>query len=443
MLIQHRTKNQLSVLLIALMATVAAACAKKDVVRLPGERIPVLSLETDLAADAGLENVPVTLPRPWTNQNWSQAGGNSESLMHHLDLNDNLNKVWTIQIGRGSVYYERMTMPPIVHNGVVYTLDTQGRVAAISAGSGTLLWRRQVINPNEPSDVAYGGGLAFGDGRIYLTSGYGFMAALDANNGQEIWRYDVGIPMRSKPSFGNGRVYAMTDDNQLLALDATDGSFLWDYVGIVENAGVLGSAAPTLYNDTLIVGFSSGELIAFRSENGQVLWQDSLGLTSSISAISTLNDIDGNPVVHDGRVYAISHSGRMVSIDLRTGERVWEKNVGSLYTPWVAGNYIFVLSTDNELAAMTARDGRIKWVTQLQRFEDPEDRSGVIRWSGPVLGGDRLVAVSSHGYAVSISPYTGEILSALELEEDTVLPPVIANKTLYLLNEDGELSAWR
>lgn len=428
---------------VTLLSIGLVACAKKEAVRIPGERIAVLSLETDLAADDALKDVSIMLPQPWVNKNWTQSGGNAESLMQHLALADLPKQVWSKSIGKGFDYYERMTSSPIVHDGTVYTVDILGRVSAFSGGNGDLKWRSQVKKEGERSEVAYGGGLAFGDGRIYVTSGYGFIAALDATNGKELWRYDAGIPMRSKPSFAEGRVFAMTDDNQLVALSAADGEFIWDYVGIVENAGILGSAAPTVYNETVIVGFSSGELIAFRAENGQVLWQDTLGRTGSLSAISTINDIDGNAVVSNGRVFALSHSGRMVSIDLRTGERVWENNIGSIHTPWVAGDYIFVLSVDNELAALNATDGRVKWVTRLQRFEDPEDRSGVIRWSGPVLAGDRLIVVSSHGYILTVSPYTGTFLSIRELDEGTVLPPIIANKTMYLLDNDGDLSAWR
>jgi outer membrane protein assembly factor BamB len=156
-----------------------------------------------------------------------------------------------------------------------------------------------------------------------------------------------------------------------------------------------------------------------------------------------LNDIDGNPVVDRGRVYAMNHAGRMVSIDIRSGERVWESNIGGIYTPWIAGNYIFIVTSEAQIAALSLRDGRVRWVTELQRFEDPIDRQGLIRWAGPILAGDRLVIVSSHGYLLSVSPYTGEILSGEEISGGSVIPPIVANQTIYILTSRGQLIAYR
>jgi outer membrane protein assembly factor BamB len=428
---------------VFLVLSVLGACTKKAVVKIPGERISVLTYEKELEADKSLDTVEITLPAPVVNKNWSQSGGNTTNVMQHLAVNDSMSPVWSVKIGKTTGSYQRLVGEPIIQDGVVYTIDSRAEVAAFNANNGAKKWATRLRHETELSKVEYGGALTFGDGKIYATTGTGFIAAIDAATGSEVWRYSIGIPMRSKPTYADGRVFALSDDNLLVALDAKTGGFLWDYVGIVETAAILGSAAPAVVGDTVIVAFSSGELIAFRASNGQVAWQDSLGKTGRLSALATLNDIDGNPVIYEGRVYAISHSGRMVSIDIRTGERVWENNVGGIHTPWMAGGYMFVMSTTGEIAALTARDGRVKWVSQLQRFEEPEDRKGLIRWTGPVLIGDRLIVVSSHGYILSISPYTGEALGGRKMDGGSVIPPVVANKTLYILEDSGRLTAWR
>ena len=90
---------------------------------------------------------------------------------------------------------------------------------------------------------------------------------------------------------------------------------------------------------------------------------------------------------------------------------------------------------------MSQRDGRIRWIQQLPRFEDEEDRDGPITWSGPVLAGDRLILASSLGEAVSLSPYTGEVLGRVELPDGVYLPPIVANETLYVLTDSADLVA--
>jgi outer membrane protein assembly factor BamB len=204
----------------------------------------------------------------------------------------------------------------------------------------------------------------------------------------------------------------------------------------------LGGASPAGAGEVVIAPYTSGELFALRVENGRAAWTDSLASTRNVNAVSGLANIRGRPVIDHGRVFAVSHSGRLASIDLRSGDRVWEQQIASSHSPWVAGDYVFVLANDNELVCLTHKEGKVRWVRPLQRYEDEKAKSDPILWAGPVLGGNRLIALSSLGEAVSVSPYTGEVIGNQSMSS-SYLGPVIANNTLYLLTDSGNLSAYR
>ena len=180
-----------------------------------------------------------------------------------------------------------------------------------------------------------------------------------------------------------------------------------------------------------------------RVENGRILWTDTLNRQGRLTAMASLRDIDGHPVIYDGNVYLISHSGRMVAVNLRSGVRLWEQSVGSADTPWVAGEFIYVVTTESEVICMTRREGRIIWITQLERFSDPDLRKEPVQWHGPALAGDRVIVTSSHGYALTLSPYTGEVTGGIDLPDDSSMGPIVSNATLYFLVEDGEIVAMR
>ena len=249
--------------------------------------------------------------------------------------------------------------------------------------------------------------------------------------------------MRAAPTAAAGRVFAVTKDNQLLALDATTGAVLWSHTGTVETAGLIGGASPAVDGDIVVAPYSSGEIFALRVENGRVLWSDSLAAIRRVDAVSALADIRGRPVIDRGRVYAISHSGRMVAIDLPTGRRVWEAELGGVEQPWVVGDFIYVLTTDAHVVSLTAIDGRIRWVTSIGLFKDPQDRDGRINWSGPVLAGDRLIVAGDHGEALAVSPYTGEILGQETMPGGVSVAPAVADATLYFLTDKASLVAFR
>jgi hypothetical protein len=305
------------------------------------------------------------------------------------------------------------------------------------------LWRAQVRGPNAPESSLFGGGVAYDNGRIYATNGAGDASALDAKTGAVLWTVRPGAPLRGAPTVANGNVYVITQDNQLFALDPADGKVRWTGSGAVEIAGLLGASSPAAAQGTVVAGFSSGELNAYRYENGQNLWQDALARTSISTSVTSLSDIDADPVIDSGRVYAVGQGGRMVAIELITGQRVWEINVAGIATPWVAGDWIFVVTDQAQLLALSRADGHIRWMTQLQRYRDVKDKKGRIDWVGPVLAGDRLIVVNSAGQIVSVSPTDGAVRGTQETRLPISIPPVVANSTLYILHDNGQLSAWR
>lgn len=407
------------------------------------ERIPVLGFEQQLDANPDLQNIPVSLPRPYRNRDYPQSGGTAANLTYHLWLPDRLNRAWRTNVGRGSDLIARQIMPPVVLDGRIFTIDTRGLVTALDTDTGDKLWERRLRLEGARKAIAMGGGLAVGGDRLYVTTGFGFISCLDVRSGEEIWRYSNPIPFRGAPTLSGARLFAVTQDNQVVALNIESGSLLWTQAGLPEESALLGAAAPAVDNETVVAALSSGELVALRVENGRQVWQDTLSRTRRLTPLASLGDIDGNPVIEDGRVYAVGHAGRMVAINLRSGERVWENDVSGVHTPILAGPFMFMITADGDLVSVLRNDGRVRWVTRLQRFKELDKREGPIHWTGPVLAGDRLIVVSSHGFMLSVSPYTGDFLGARELSDGVVASPVIADGTLYILTEDAELIAFR
>ena len=409
---------------------------------LPGERISVLALDRALKPDPRIADLEVRLPPPYSNEHWPQAGGYAAHAMHHLALGESLRLAWVADIGKAADDESRILASPIVAAGVVYTMDADAQVSAFRAADGRLLWRVS-LGPESEEDGELGGGIAYNGRRLYAATGYGEVLALDPRDGSLIWRSRIGIPIRAEPTVSAGMVFVLSYDNQLHALAAETGEVKWTHVGIAEIAGLIGAANPAAAGGLVVAPYSSGELFAFRAENGRIAWSDSLTRLRRATGLSELNDINGRPVIDRGRVYAIGHAGRMVSIDLRTGERVWSQDIGGVQTPWVAGEFVYVLTTENELVCLSRREGRIRWVRRLRRFEDPENKQGPIQWFGPVLAGDRLIAVSSDAKAVTVSPYTGEMLGIIDISDPASVAPVVAEGTLYILTDDAQLTAWR
>ena len=409
---------------------------------LPGERIPVLAGQDRLQPSARVADLDIRLPRPLVNVEWPQQGGFANHAMHHLALSEAPVEIWSRNFGSGADDDEPLLSGPVVAEGMVFTMDTDAVVTASRAEDGAVVWQSDIELPEE-DDGNWGGGVAYDLGRVYAGTGFAQVVALDAKTGNVLWRTPVSAPMRAAPTAFGGQVYAITKDNQLFAINADSGEVVWTHTGIEETAGLLGSASPAVDGDIVIVPYSSGEIFALRAENGRQLWSDNLAAIRRADAVSALADIRGRPVVDRGRVYAISHSGRMVAIDLASGRRIWETEVGGVNQPWIAGRFLYVVTTEGDVVALVADNGLVKWVSSLGRYEDPEDRTNLVNWHGPVLASDRLIVTGSHGIAVAMSPYTGDVIGRIEMPDDVSLSPAIANETLYFQTDDARVTAFR
>ncbi|WP_166041407.1 PQQ-binding-like beta-propeller repeat protein [Sphingosinicella sp. YJ22] len=444
------------------MVGLLAGCGVLDRGRGPttptlGERTAVLSTETTAEVDPALAQVPVVVPGPVANRDWPQPGGNAAKSMTHVAFGAAPTQAWRVSIGTGSGPQARLAAEPVVADGKVFTIDTRATVRAFSAANGQQVWQTQVRGEQASSETLFGGGVSYDNGRLYVTNGAGYAAALDANTGGQVWIVRPAGPLRGAPTIAAGSVYVITQDNQIFALRQDTGATQWNGTGAVELAGVFGTAAPAFSQSTVVAGFSSGELTAYRYENGQVVWQDALARTGVSTIVGNLSDIDADPVIDNGRVFAVGQGGRMVAVELVTGQRAWELNIAGISTPWVSGDWVFVVTDRAQLLAVARGSGRIRWISQLQGFREPERRSensrtgqvtvrpgqGQIFWRGPVLAGGRLVLLSSTGNIVFANPADGAIVQTISGTTPFSLPPVVADGTMYTLDDMGMLTAWR
>jgi outer membrane protein assembly factor BamB len=202
-------------------------------------------------------------------------------------------------------------------------------------------------------------------------------------------------------------------------------------------------AAPAAGQGTVIAGYSTGELVAYRYENGRTLWSDALARTSISTQVGTLTDVDADPIIDRGRVYALGQGGRMAAYELLTGQRIWELNLAGISTPAVAGDWVFTLTDDSKLLAIARTTGKVRWLTQLTHYKSEKKRKNPVFWTGPVLAGNRLWVANSEGQLGTVSVMDGAYSPFTRLGKAVTLAPVVANGVLYVLDDGGRITAFR
>ncbi len=421
------------------------------------KRIPVLSAEESLTPDPRFINQQVQLPPPYQNASWAEPFGEADHTMHHLAASQDLSRAWSTDVGTGSPKRSPLIAPPIIVDGRVFTIDNEAKITALDASNGKKVWRTKLTpdvrekrsiwrsyTPNvKARELGFGGGIAYDNGRIFVASGFGFVAAIDPDTGEKLWQVETPAPVRAAPTAFKGKLFIVTNTNEFVAYNQEDGSEAWNYQSFEEAARFLTPTSPAANDEVVVVPFSSGQVSALKIDSGRELWSENLGRSSRRNALSNLSDIAGSPVIDRGVVFAASHAGEMVAIDLRSGEKIWDAPVGTLQTPWVAGNYIFVLTIENQLVCLNREDGAVVWLKQLPRYKNEKKRKKRLSWSGPVVAGGQILLVSTRGTLLAASPQNGDILSTRKVGKGAMTIPVVADGTVFVLDSKGKLYAFR
>ena len=445
-------KTVTKLLLVLAASTTLGGCAVLDGVRgdagkknntpTVGSRVAILGTERDTDIDAALANVAVTLPPATLNEAWAQPGGNASKSPGHVELSQGLKRIWTASV-KGANPRARLAASPVMSDGRLYVVDTTARVTAFDANTGAQIWSNALEVKDDGKSSRYGGGVSATATNVFATNGVGDVASLAADTGALVWKKRPAGPLRGAPTLSNGNLYVMTQDNQIYALRQSDGEPQWNEAGPVAASGIFGVGAPAAAQGTVIAGYSSGELAAYRYENGRSLWSDTLSRTAMSTSVSTLTDIDADPVIDRGRVFALGKGGRMASYELVSGQRIWEINIAGISTPVAVGEWVFVMTDEAKLLCVARSSGKVRWISKLQRFKNEKKKKGPISWYGPVLAGGRLIVANSHGAIWSISPDEGAATEVFDVKNDVSLAPIVANNTLYILDDSGRISAFR
>jgi outer membrane protein assembly factor BamB len=419
----------------------AAQRAEKEQLEKEG-RITMVLGDDALQPDPELVSEIVMLPAPRAlDEGWPQAGSRASKATGNIAVAANLDVAWRANVGNGSDRKSALTTPPVASADTIYTIDSRQMIVATDARNGRRKWSEKLDSGNRRDGTGIGSGIGLDGNTLVIASAYGFVVALDASNGTELWRTSTEAPMTGSPTIKDGRVFVSSNNNEVLAMDLATGSILWSDQAIAETARVLGSPSPAAVEDIVVAPYSSGEVIAYLATNGRRLWSEALASAGQFTPISSINDIGARPILGRGLVFAASQSGVLAAIDGRTGNRVWQQPVGTTQAPALAGEYLFIVGVDAELACIKAGTGQVVWVKDLEKFKKPKKQEGRITYAGPVVANGRILVASSRGELLAFDPQTGDETDRLKLGDPVYIEPIAVQDKLLILTDDARLIA--
>jgi outer membrane protein assembly factor BamB len=407
--------------------------------KLKGKREPFIVVGDALKPDPALKDLKVILPEVQNISEWPCVGGTPHHVVMPAKLSENLQKVWEESIGDGADTYHRLITHPVVAQDIIYTMDINSVIKARSCKDGALLWE-QNVTPEGVECTSMGGGFAVVDDNLFITTSFGEVWCVDAKDGKKIWVQNLNTPVRAAPTVYENRIFVVTVNNEIYALDVQTGEEIWNYAGIIEPNSLLGGSSPALTNGAAAIALTSGEVYVLRPETGHVMWTETLTPALRVDTVSSIAHIRARPIIDGGVVYLASHGGRLAAYELLSGKKIWNKDIGALRTPALAGDFLFVITTNDDLVCVLKKTGQVKWATALPRKRESEE---VVTWAGPIVVNNQLVLTGTNSQMLFVNASDGEVAKTVELSDPCQLSPITANGTLFTLTDSGMLQAWR
>lgn len=335
-------------------------------------------------------------------------------------------RLWQVDVG-GSAEFLRVALRPVGDGTRIYAASRDGKVVALDPETGRQHWKADL-------DMELSAGPGVGDDLVVVGSADGLLVAFDAATGDERWRSDITGETLARPVIGADVVVAQTIDNRLRGLSAFDGSERWVVEQSTPILTMRGSASPIVVGTTVVAGFDNGRLVAVDLASGDVLWEQLLSPPSGRSDLDRLADIDGLISVVGQDVYAAGYHGNLASIAVESGQILWSRDISTFEGVSADWNNLYTVTDEGEIIALTRRNGDEVWRQGSLLRREP---------TLPIAFGTTVAVGDLEGYLHFFSNFSGEPVARLRLGGAAISadPIVVANR-LYVQSDSGTVAAY-
>lgn len=346
-------------------------------------------------------------------------------------------KVWQTSVGNGiGDFYSNLH--PAWQGGTIYAADRRGLVKAVNADDGKEIWQTSLaektgfFSSNLPALLS--GGLTVEGSHIFVGTEKAKVYALKTDDGSVAWETTVAGEALSRPVVSDGLVLIHTGNGLLQALNETDGSIKWTVNLDMPALSLRGESAPAVAFGAALVGGDNGRVSAVLMQQGQLIWQQRISQATGSTEIDRLSDVDTTPVVINGVVYALAYNGNFAALDLRSGQILWKRELGSVHDFIINDSHIYLVDQNDRIMSLTIDGGVTVW-TQSDLLH-----RGL---TSPVLYDGYLVVGDSEGYIHWVNTSDGRFVAQQKVDSSGFqTEPVVAANKLLIQSKDGTLYAF-
>ncbi|MBO1923596.1 outer membrane protein assembly factor BamB [Thiomicrorhabdus sp. 6S3-12] len=342
---------------------------------------------------------------------------------------------------------KQSAMPNGDTRGLAIAHDQQQLVVANSQGYVSKLsknpqsrWTDQVVwEVRFDEAITSGPTLDSDNGRILIGTAKGRLKAIDADNGGVLWQKQLSSEVLGKPTLNGNFIFTRTVDGKVYALNRDSGETVWVSEHQMPSLSLRGSPQVLPTDELVFVAWETGMIQALSASSGELIWETRIAIPSGRTDLERMVDIQANLQYKDGVLYALGFHGKLAAINPENGNFIFVTELSGYRDFVVDENALYVVDDEDVLYAFDAKSGAPLWkqesmkgrtIGDLAFYKEDlllTDEWGYVHWVSKLQGTESSRFKHSNDYG------DGNKIVRVEVEGDSI----------YLFDGQGSISRYQ
>jgi len=350
---------------------------------------------------------------------WFGHGGPKIGPLPAFDAKTTARLNWQVAVG-GQV---GGGFAPAVRTDAIYAAGEDGTIVRVDPATGAQRWRS---NAGMPLSAGVGADATL----VVVGTDKGDVLAFDTS-GKALWQAKVSSEVSGPPKPTEGVLLVWSIDGKIFGLAPADGSRKWVYTRATPPLTVRRFAGGIVTRGGLFTGTAGGKLLAIDVATGNLAWEGNVTTPKGATELERIADITSLPVIDEHVVCAAAYQGRLACFDPLRGALTWSRDFGSLGGLALDNRYLYMTDDKGAIQAMDKTTGASVW---------KQDKLSARAPSGPVVVGDYLGVVDGEGYLHLLDRNDGSLVGRLATDgKGPLAQPVAAGDAAVWQSSGGNL----
>jgi len=220
-------------------------------------------------------------------------------------------------------------------------------------------------------------------------------------DGKPAWQVKVTSEVVSPPKVADGIVVVWSGDGRVFGLSATDGKTRWVYQRNNPPLTVRNYSGGAITRGGLFMGTAGGKLVALDLATGNLGWEGNVATPKGATELERIADITSLPLLDGTQACAVAYQGRIACFDILRGTLSWSRDVSSLEGIAADSRYVYVTDDKGAIQALAKTTGASAW---------KQDKLAQRRPGGPQMVGDYVAVVDGEGIVHLLDSSDGNLV---------------------------------